>query len=263
MPEATGVQTSAPTLPPVPVPSLKRPRSSSFNAPSSPTGSSSSKKAASEDRESVNSPVLDGTRLDVPPSGMVTLHSAPGPGSSPLRVDVEDDPESDGSEGLAKRTEEVRLNEATGSGSPGLGRERYEELFNMLLCMLCFLPLSCVQRGFRVDGPASTPPPFKPYERYFLIPCKVRDDLKRAAFNDDVVASTSQLRLDMSSLIADSSPAEGEEVYIPEQNVQADGGTALSPKGRKERFWSLKSGQVEDEDFLYITESGWKSLSSA
>lgn len=56
---------------------------------------------------------------------------------------------------------------------------------------------------------------------------------------------------------------EGQEVYAIDTQTQMDGTAALIAKGKKERVWSLQLGQLEDEDFLYITEAGWKTISSA
>lgn len=140
-----GIGMPDPSLPPL---TLKRPRSTSN--PPSPTGSSSSKKAASED--TVSSPALgsDGGRLDMhpPPSSSTSQQShhllsasmvSTGPGSSPLRVDV--DGGDDASTGWVKRTEEVHLGEKNPSSQAGLSKEKYEELYNILLCTSSLEPL--------------------------------------------------------------------------------------------------------------------------
>lgn len=131
-----------PTLPVLPT--LKRPRSSSN--PPSPTGSSSSKKAASEDTNGSPVPALEGSvRLEVSPLANSTLveesmtgiedHAGEAVGKDAARTDVD----GDGGEWV-KMTEDVHLDGGSkGEGADGgerakrLGKEKYVELYNELL----------------------------------------------------------------------------------------------------------------------------------
>lgn len=63
----------------------------------------------------------------------------------------------------------------------------------------------------------------------------------------------------MTPLLADT---QGEEVYVISQ-CGAPGNTYLCDQAEKEMVWRLKEGQVEDEDFFFITEDGWNALASA
>lgn len=64
----------------------------------------------------------------------------------------------------------------------------------------------------------------------------------------------------MTPLLEDTT---GEELSVIDIQAQNDGTTGLIAKGKKERVWDLKLGQVEDEDFVYISEAGWTTLASA
>ena len=96
---------------------------------------------------------------------------------------------------------------------------------------------------------AEISPPFAPWTLYYLIPSAFVDAIKHLALGTESKDSTGDLKLDLSPLVRS---AEAEEVYV-----------TTSPSNwtlQKTPFWHLKEGLVETDDFMYITEAGWKSI---
>lgn len=52
---------------------------------------------------------------------------------------------------------------------------------------------------------------------------------------------------------------QGEEVWVMDTDSNADE-TFLVPKGKQEKIWRLKNGLGEDDDFVYISEPGWRRV---
>lgn len=87
------------------------------------------------------------------------------------------------------------------------------------------------------------------------------ESLKNAAYSqDDSEPSVQTVKLDMSPLLEDT---EGEEVYVIETQAMKNGEVSYAPKGKRERVWLLKAGLQELDDFGFISEEGWKTISSA
>ncbi len=68
----------------------------------------------------------------------------------------------------------------------------------------------------------------------------------------------SDLHIDLSLLLKDE---EGEDIYVIEPDVLV-GGASNGPQGRKERFWPVKDGLLENEDFVFVTTGSWNKLVS-
>jgi hypothetical protein len=126
-----------------PIPSLKRPRSTSD--PPSPSSSSSPKRAPSEDvypasSDSGRNDLVGGSNANGNGNGWLSPSMQNGPGSSPLRdadvdgnanvdVDGDVDVDDDATEAWVKRTEDVHLDGDVGEEE----REQYKERYNELL----------------------------------------------------------------------------------------------------------------------------------
>jgi len=64
-------------------------------------------------------------------------------------------------------------------------------------------------------------------------------------------------RLDLSKLIAEP---VGEPIYTIATELDTSGRTMLSGKGKVETLWSVQPGLLEDDDFKFVSEEGWKML---
>lgn len=107
---------------------------------------------------------------------------------------------------------------------------------------------------------AALPPPFDLFKRYYIVPTEVLDTVKSLAHGGSGskdAAEGSLPRLDLSKLIAD--PA-GQSVYTITTELDASGKADLTEKGREEILWQVRAGLVEDEEFKFVSEAGWKLL---
>lgn len=171
-----------------------------------------------------------------------------GRASSPLR-------EHDSSSGeWVQRTEDVHLNEVENQGNDRY-RELYDRFLGMSLAVLVQSPL-CQE----LISTENIPPPFTAYNTYYVIPKSFEQDLKALALNDaetKTEASPTDLQLNMKDLVE---TVEGEEVYVLQTWEQPDGTSALGGDLKKDVFWNLKDGLVEDDDFLFIHQTGWDKI---
>jgi ubiquitin carboxyl-terminal hydrolase 4/11/15 len=109
-------------------------------------------------------------------------------------------------------------------------------------------------------GPGSIPPPFNQYDAYYIIPQSFKADLTALAMNDDetkIASSSTDLQLDLKALVEN---VEGEEVVVIETGMNPDGTRCLVGTGKKHRYWTIKDGLSEDDDFLFIHEDGWNKI---
>jgi hypothetical protein len=97
------------------------------------------------------------------------------------------------------------------------------------------------------------------FHTYYVIPRSFKTDLEALALSDSAArsASPSDLVLDLTNLVES---VEGEEVVVIDTKADAEGSRTLSVTGKKERYWTLKDGLSEDEDFLFIHEDGWMKI---
>lgn len=112
----------------------------------------------------------------------------------------------------------------------------------------------------QLSAAESIPPPFNAYEVYYILPKAFEQDLKALALNDaetKTEAAPTDLQLDLTGLVES---VEGDDVYVIQTAAQSDGFLRLAGNAGKERFWTLKDGLVEDEDFLFIHQSGWTKI---
>ncbi|ORY31587.1 hypothetical protein BCR39DRAFT_558054 [Naematelia encephala] len=209
-------------------PSLKRPRSNS-NPPSS-SSTSSPKRAASEDPYSNSS---DSGK----PEGFLspTMQGTVGAGSSPLGRSDGDGEADLGDSGWVKRTEDVHLE------SDGMDVEaqsnKWKDLYQELL--------------------GSIPPPFEQWKPFYLVPATLLNSLKSLGYQDaKSSAEPSDLKLDLTKLVKDPT---GEEIWVSQTEVVDD---KAVPKGeaRLQKFWHVAEGLVENDDFIFVSESGWQKL---
>lgn len=106
----------------------------------------------------------------------------------------------------------------------------------------------------------SIPPPFNAFEVYYVLPKAFEQDLKALALSDAeaaIEAGPTDLQLDLTSLVES---VEGDEVYVIQTAAQPDGYLRLGGSGKKDQYWTLKDGLVEDEDFLFIHQTGWDKI---
>ena len=78
--------------------------------------------------------------------------------------------------------------------------------------------------------------------------------------NDDetkTASSSTDLQLDLTQLVEN---VEGEEVVVVDTGMNPDGTLRLAASGIKRKYWSIKDGLSEDEDFLFIHEDGWEKI---
>lgn len=102
-------------------------------------------------------------------------------------------------------------------------------------------------------------PPFKEWERYYLIPANILNTLKTLAYDPDSkdATSTSVPRLDLTPLIKD---LEGEKVLVIDNETGPNGSAILTRKAIEETLWSVKENLEENVDFMFISSQGWKSI---
>ncbi|ODO05552.1 hypothetical protein I350_04604 [Cryptococcus amylolentus CBS 6273] len=215
--------------PPTLTPNLKRARSSSQL--SSPDSTSSPKRAASEDPS-------EPTRFLTADSNMI-------PGSSPLRLDTADE---ESTRSWVEQTGQVRLDsegDAEGDGNATIIAESQE-------------PLPVVSQSEwkqRVnDVLENLPPPFKHYERYYILPQLILKKLQQLAFGEpsDASLSPDELLEAMQKLVPDQS-AESFWVIRSERGAE---GAKLIGKGEQEDVWALGDAE-ENVDYVFIPEATW------
>ncbi|OCF44499.1 ubiquitin carboxyl-terminal hydrolase 4/11/15 [Kwoniella heveanensis CBS 569] len=231
--------------------SLKRPRTTS--QPPSPTSSSSPKRAASEDPFASSS---DSGRPDPLSSSGLALGTTSMAGtSSPLGLDAdaEVDAGSEGSRGWVQRTQEVKLASSDDGDEEGDrtvvaegqdGQEIWQARYNELL--------------------SDIPPPFKPYERYFILPNAAIDKVKELAFGagDDEATTSSVSGPHSQELISAMKrliPDESDETFWVIQSETTSTGSKLVGRGKQEQVWALGDAR-EHDDFVFVTSSGWNKV---
>jgi hypothetical protein len=110
------------------------------------------------------------------------------------------------------------------------------------------------------DALGAIPPPFAPFETFYIVPRSFKADLEALALNtveSKTDASPTDLQLDLTSLVENT---DGEEVHVIQTNEAADGTRKLVATSKKERFWTLKDGLSEDDDFLFVHATGWTKM---
>jgi ubiquitin carboxyl-terminal hydrolase 4/11/15 len=100
-------------------------------------------------------------------------------------------------------------------------------------------------------------PPFDDWSLVYIIPSTILSELKALAFGDSQDTTTSLPKIDLTSLIKD---ADGEEVIVIGATRTTEGKGKLDPNGSKTLVWSVKDGLVENDDFMFISEEGWKNI---
>lgn len=238
-----------------PIPTLKRPRSTS--TPPSPSSTSSPKRALSEDEFASSSDVGR-------PEGLLTpnMQANGGAGSSPLsRFDEgEQDEEGDLGEAWVKRTEDVHLHsdavEEDVEEEKSLDTAALSQQYNELLGKRSALRFSA---ELTVAG--HVPPPFTPWASYYIIPTFLFNALKTFAQHDSATSksddSASHLKIDLSRLLKDP---EGMELHVPQTSTSTDGRSTFTGYTKLERVWQVADGLVEGEDFMFVDEEGWDKL---
>lgn len=107
----------------------------------------------------------------------------------------------------------------------------------------------------------SIPPPFIDFNVYYIIPKSFEKDLKALALSDAETktdAAPTDLQLDMTGLVESVHP---EQVHVIQTTAVPDGSLTLGgPYKEAESYWTLKDGLVEDDDFLFIHQSGWEKI---
>ncbi|WWD19867.1 hypothetical protein CI109_104335 [Kwoniella shandongensis] len=230
---------SQPTSAPNSSTTLKRPRTTS--QPPSPSSSSSPKRAASEDPFPSSSdsagrtPTASGADL-LSPGSMSASTNMNGLAGSPLRLDIDGD---DGREEWVERTGEVRL------ASPDVGakeddgndsdvwKSRYNELLETL------------------------PPPFKIYDRYYVLPKPIVSHIKSLAYADDVSDTTPPF--DLAAAVKKLIPDESDETFWVIQSEGSAEGSQLVGRGKQEQVWSLANAE-ENVDFVFVSKAGWEKV---
>ncbi|WVF67340.1 hypothetical protein IAT40_002093 [Kwoniella sp. CBS 6097] len=233
-------------------PSLKRPRITS--QPPSPSSSSSPKRAASEDPFPSSS---DSGRPDLlsSSSGLAFGANTMAGTSSPLRLDVDGDADagSEGSRSWVQRTREVKLASSDDGQEEGdttvvpvehgdqeTWRARYNELISHF------------------------PPPFKPYERYYILPNAATDKIKQLAFgqaDDDATtaASSGPHSQELVNAMKRLVPDQSDETFWVIQSETTTSGSKLVGRGKQEQVWALGDAR-ENEDFVFVSSSGWDKV---
>ncbi|WVQ94936.1 hypothetical protein IAU59_002024 [Kwoniella sp. CBS 9459] len=232
-------------------PSLKRPRTTS--QPPSPTYSSSPKRAASEDPFASSS---DSGRPDLVNSYGLTLGANSMAGtSSPLRLDVDGDVDagSEGSRSWVQRTQEVKLASSDDGNEEGDrtvvpaqqdSQETWLARYNELI--------------------GHFPPPFKPYERYYILPYAAIDKIKELAFgqgDDEAAPSPSSVphNQELVNAMKRLIPDESDETFWMIQSETTTAGSQLVGRGKQEQVWALGDAR-ENEDFVFVSSSGWEKV---
>lgn len=108
----------------------------------------------------------------------------------------------------------------------------------------------------------SIPPPFTVADVYYIIPKSFERDLKALAHSDaetKTEATPTDLQLDMTDLVESIEPDQVHVFQSSSVPVAAPGGTVPEHK-KAEPYWTLKDGLVEDDDFLFIHQSGWTKI---
>lgn len=70
-------------------------------------------------------------------------------------------------------------------------------------------------------------------------------------------ASPTDLQLDLTPLVES---VEGEEVLVINTVLSSEGSYVLDISAKKQRFWTLKDGLSEDDDFLFVNGDGWNKI---
>ena len=106
---------------------------------------------------------------------------------------------------------------------------------------------------------AAVSPPFREWEKYYIIPANILQTLKTLAYDHDSKdgSSTSIPQLDLSALIKD---AQGERILIIANERGTTGSTMLSEKAWEETLWSVKENLEENIDFQFISGEGWANI---
>ncbi|WVQ75606.1 hypothetical protein IAR50_005234 [Cryptococcus sp. DSM 104548] len=213
-------------------PNLKRARSTSQL--SSPDSTSSPKRAASEDPSE--------------PSKFLGTDVNMYPGSSPLRLDAADE---ESTKSWVEQTGQVRLDsegDAEGDGDA-----------TMVVDSGKVLPV--VSQGEwkqRANDVLETlPPPFKHYERYYILPKPILTKLQQLAFGDPAEATIEpgELQEAMQKLVPDQS-AESFWVIRSERGANGD---KLIGKGEQEDVWALGDAE-ENVDYVFVPAMTWKKV---
>ncbi|OXG79192.1 ubiquitin carboxyl-terminal hydrolase 4/11/15 [Cryptococcus neoformans var. grubii Br795] len=217
---------------------LKRPRSTS--RPPSPSSGSSPKRAASEDpfpSSSDSGRVFD--HLITDNGGMVAA-------SSPLRQDIGD---NESNKSWVELTQQVKLGSDGEEDVEGdttlraegrsilVSQEVWKERNNELLGLL--------------------PPPFNHYERYYILPKSIVQKVQLLALSDanDTAIQPEDFAEAMKKLVPDHS-AESFWVIQSEKTIA---GHKLIGKAKKEDVWALGDAE-ENEDYVFVPETGWKKV---
>ncbi|WVQ83635.1 hypothetical protein IAT38_005776 [Cryptococcus sp. DSM 104549] len=232
--------------------SLKRPRSTS--QPPSPSASSSPKRSASEDPFPSGS---DSGRMNdlLSPDANGGLAA----GSSPLRLDIDGaEEEPDERKNWVQRTGQVHLGsdagdrEEEGQGdvtmtveeptAQPVAKEVWNERYNDLI--------------------GNLPPPFHPYERYYLLPKPILNKIQLLAFGDDDEDSQfapGDLATAMKKLVPDESD---ELFWVIQSEKEAEGsGSTLVGVGKEEKVWAL--GEAEESvDYVFVSQASWDKVLS-
>ena len=241
-------------------PSLKRPRSSN---PPSPSTSNSSKRAASEDPLGSMS---ENGRSDT--NGLLSpTMQAMAAGSSPLRKESDND-----EAGWVKKTEDFHLSSSDGREPNGDAEEveEEEEDENVSENFKEQYPeiLGECGRGedVKVKNPdnecpfaAAMSPPFKAWEKYYIIPASLLENLKILAMGESGKTSASPLNVEMDvTPLLDDPQDEVDSRLWQIDTVKSGDKTELGTSMHQEPIWGVKPGLVENEDFVFISEEGWK-----
>ncbi|KAK8853439.1 hypothetical protein IAR55_004145 [Kwoniella newhampshirensis] len=232
-----------PSLPPTLT--LKRPRSTSQSQ--SPSASSSPKRAASEDPFSSSS---DSGRVDPSASHSFLNTSMAGIGvggvtGSPLRLLSSDD----GKDEWVERTGEVRLASPDGTEEKGqaqartkeneeLGPEVWKERYNELLETL--------------------PPPFRIYDKYYILPKPIVTQIKSLAYSEETPSSDTS-SVDLAGAIKKLIPDESDETFWVIQSKSSSEESELVGLGKEEQVWSIANAE-ENVDFVFVSKSGWEKV---
>lgn len=110
------------------------------------------------------------------------------------------------------------------------------------------------------DVSGAIPPPFSPNDLYYVVPKSFKADLEALALNAQETkteASQTDLQLDLTPLVES---LEGEDVSVILGTDAPDGSQRLSAMAKKQRFWTLKDGLSEDDDFIFVNEDGWTKI---
>ena len=179
------------------------------------------------------------------------MHQPVAPGSSPLRQESEAD-----ESGWVKRTEDVHIGEGQEhQDGTAVQDESFAERYGQLLGK---------SNGVHTQQELTSgclPPPFELYKRYYIVPNEARDAItvqaSVGAGSREKSGDGTVHRLDLSKLILE--PA-GERVYTIATEIDSSGRNVLGDKGSNETLWRVQPGLVEDEDFKFVSEQGWRLL---